>query len=83
MRLWRAKAGGCHSCHKSGYQAAVGLFEVIPVNDSLKRQLIQPSSMTALYERINAERVSSLAVDALIKALCGLIAIEYVPGFLY
>ena len=81
--LWRAKAGGCHSCHKSGYRAAIGLFEVTPVNDSLRRQLIQPSSMTALYERINAERVSSLAVDALIKALCGLIAIEYVPGFLY
>ncbi len=75
-KLWRARAGGCRFCHKSGYDGATALFEIVSITDELKRQLVSPTSSSALSEAIVSSRITSLNVDGLVKAVCGIIDIE-------
>jgi type II secretory ATPase GspE/PulE/Tfp pilus assembly ATPase PilB-like protein len=37
-RLYRAKKDGCSACNHSGYKGRLGLFEVLVLSDSLKKQ---------------------------------------------
>jgi type II secretory ATPase GspE/PulE/Tfp pilus assembly ATPase PilB-like protein len=79
VKLWRAKDGGCIKCRKSGINGAVGLFEIITVSDVLRQQLAQTLSASASQAGILANRIYSLQLDGLVKALCGLISIDTVP----
>ena len=79
-RLWRPKAGGCRKCHKSGYQGAIALFEVIPISEELRGYLVHPPANTPAAKSLSENRVTSITVDALVKALCGLIAIDAVAN---
>lgn len=80
VKLWRPRSGGCNKCRKTGFNGAIGLFEVIPVGDLLRQHLAQMLSANATHHSIASERITSLQLDGFIKAVCGLIAIESVPG---
>jgi type II secretory ATPase GspE/PulE/Tfp pilus assembly ATPase PilB-like protein len=80
VRLWRARPDGCEVCHGSGYSGAIALFNVLPISDNLRGQIAEQASRVTLQRTVSRERVISLELDGLIKALRGLIAIESVPG---
>jgi len=77
-QLWRAKPGGCSKCRKSGFNGATALFGVTPISEVLRSHLAQSSTVSHLSEIVIKDQTISLQVDALVKALCGLVTIETV-----
>ena len=72
-RLWRAHPHGCKKCDYSGYNGAVGIFEVCPLNDVRGGQLMKARSAAGIYQSTIEEGMIPLNQDGLIKALRGLV----------
>jgi type II secretory ATPase GspE/PulE/Tfp pilus assembly ATPase PilB-like protein len=79
-RLYRAKKDGCSACNHSGYKGRLGLFEVLVLSDSLKKQVASGVSEQALSIQAVKEGMVELKLDGLVKALRGLTSLEEVIG---
>lgn len=74
-KVWQPKPNGCRRCGYSGFYGVVGLFEVIPAEDSLRSQLAN-SGARQLTNILGSARLSSLAEDGFVKAVSGLCSLE-------
>ncbi|MDP3994012.1 MAG: GspE/PulE family protein [bacterium] len=69
---------GCKSCGDSGYKGRLAIFEVLPLSDKLKEQILGRESAAKLGETARVEGMITMKQDGLIKALKGLITLEEV-----
>jgi general secretion pathway protein E len=72
-KLWRADPHGCELCDYTGFAADIGIFEVCKPSDHLRKQLADNELVAELQKTAIKDGTISLTVDALIKALRGLI----------
>ncbi|MBS3908305.1 MAG: type II/IV secretion system protein [Actinobacteria bacterium] len=56
--LYRPK--GCHKCNNTGYKGRIGIYEVMPLSDNLKRLCV---------ERATADDIRRVAIDEGMKTL--------------
>jgi type IV pilus assembly protein PilB len=66
------KAVGCDQCNHTGYRGRIGIYEVMPVTDRVRRVIAQRGSEHALRDAAAAEGMTSLGEDALAKVKAGL-----------
>lgn len=78
LRLWRAHAGGCKDCNRSGLGGRITISEVIPAGKTLQSGLQQSVGVAELRQTIRTGSGIPLALDALVKALRGQLTIETV-----
>lgn len=71
--LWRANPDGCEVCDYTGFSAGIGIFEVCAPDDQLRGQMANNKSIQELEASAVRSGMNSLPVDALVKALRGLI----------
>ncbi|MDD4902551.1 MAG: ATPase, T2SS/T4P/T4SS family [Patescibacteria group bacterium] len=71
------KSRGCPRCQNSGKAGKVGIFEVLEITPAVKN-LIKTGHFSAIRQELTKQDGYSLAEDALIKSLSGLISIEEV-----
>ncbi|HUD10614.1 MAG TPA: ATPase, T2SS/T4P/T4SS family [Candidatus Saccharimonadales bacterium] len=72
-QLWRAKVNGCEHCDHTGFSGDIGIFEVYKPSDHFRSQLAANESVALLQQTAIKDGMISLKVDALTKALRGLI----------
>ena len=65
------RAVGCDHCHHTGYRGRVGIYEVMPVNDRLRRLIAQKGSEAQLREAAISGGMLSLGEDGLQKVKAG------------
>ncbi len=65
------RAVGCDHCHHTGYRGRVGIYEVMPVNDRLRRLIAQRGSEAQLREAALSGGMISLGEDGLQKVRAG------------
>ncbi len=65
------RAVGCDHCHHTGYRGRVGIYEVMPVNDRLRRLIAQRGSEAQLREAALSGGMLSLGEDGLQKVKAG------------
>ena len=71
-------AQGCPACNHSGYRGRTGIYELLSVDDSLRRLIHDRSSEQALREHALAQGMRSLRDDGMRWAAAGAISLEEV-----
>jgi type IV pilus assembly protein PilB len=69
------KNSGCPRCQKRGVLGKIGIFEILVVTQEVKK-IIKAGHSPALGNEIKKQGGYSLAEDALIKALSGLVSVD-------
>jgi len=68
-RLWRG--AGCPSCFNTGYVDRTGIYEILPVDETLKTQIVERKS-SSVIKRTSIERgCRTLRMDGTKKVLSG------------
>ncbi|HSX35343.1 MAG TPA: ATPase, T2SS/T4P/T4SS family [Patescibacteria group bacterium] len=71
--LWRAGPGGCEQCGHTGYRGRVALTEVLENSPKIQQALLSKDvlSIAGLHALALKDGFIPLALDGLVKALCG------------
>ena len=67
---------GCESCHQTGYRGRIGIYEVMQINDLLRRMIAQRASEDAIREVAQSTGMLTLGDDALAKVKAGVTTAE-------
>ncbi|MGH9383227.1 MAG: ATPase, T2SS/T4P/T4SS family [Vicinamibacterales bacterium] len=70
------RAVGCDLCHHTGYRGRLGIYEVMPVSDKIRRLIAQRASEATLREAARSAGMLSLAEDGLEKVKAGVTTAE-------
>jgi type II secretory ATPase GspE/PulE/Tfp pilus assembly ATPase PilB-like protein len=67
---------GCEACRQTGYSGRVALFEVLELDDALRRRIVEGAPMETLWWEAFGRRGGSLRDDAREKVRQGLTTVE-------
>jgi type IV pilus assembly protein PilB len=70
------KAVGCEECSHTGYRGRMGVYEVMPVTDKVRRLIAQKASEDIIRDAAIAAGMITLGEDALAKVKAGLTSAE-------
>lgn len=72
------QAGGCDKCKGSGYQGRTAIFELLVMNDVLRRAITDNASPSELLDLAVHHGFRSYREDGLAKILSGITTVEEV-----
>lgn len=82
---WKAKmptqiyqAVGCEKCRNTGYQGRVGIYEILPLSNELKKMVANDASVDELKRQAYGEGVQPLRLAGAKRILEGMTTIEEV-----
>ena len=85
VQPWRApvpaqvyKAQGCEHCRHTGYQGRVGLYEIMPLSNELKKLVAADANLDTLKQQAYREGVQPLRLSGAKRISEGLTTIEEV-----
>lgn len=70
------RPGGCEQCSKEGYKGRLGIFEVLEVDDEVKKMISQKTPEEEIEKRCQEKGMLSMVEDGFIKAAKGFTSIE-------
>jgi type II secretory ATPase GspE/PulE/Tfp pilus assembly ATPase PilB-like protein/RNA polymerase subunit RPABC4/transcription elongation factor Spt4 len=70
------RAAGCDLCHQTGYRGRLGIYEVMPVSDKLRRLIAQRAPEATIRDAALSAGMLSLAEDGLDKVKAGVTTAE-------
>jgi type IV pilus assembly protein PilB len=70
------KAVGCEDCNHTGYRGRMGIYEVMRVNDKVRRLVAQRASEDMVRDAAIGAGMITLGEDALAKVKAGLTSVE-------
>jgi len=77
-RLWRVSKNGCSECFNTGYNSRISINEVFIKTETIEKLIASYTSKRTMREHAIREGMIPLAIDCLLKALAGEIAITEV-----
>jgi type IV pilus assembly protein PilB len=72
------EAGRCVRCAQTGYRGRIGLYEVMPLSDDLRRLILERHPADVLRDAARAEGMRTLREDGLEKIRRGTTSVEEV-----
>ena len=85
VQPWRApvpaqvyKAQGCEHCRHTGYQGRVGLYEIMPLSNELKKLVAADANLDVLKQQAYREGVQPLRLSGAKRISEGVTTIEEV-----
>jgi general secretion pathway protein E len=63
--------GGCLHCRERGYRGRIALFELLPIDDDIGRQIVEGKDEAQISQRARDRKMPSLRDDAANKLLGG------------
>ena len=76
IRLYRGR--GCEACNGSGYESRIGIFEVLEMNDEIRKAILAGREAQAIAEIAQESGMKTMFFDGLEKAKAGLTTLEEV-----
>lgn len=73
-KIWKGK--GCAHCANTGYQGRTGIYEFLPVNDDVRKLIMQGVDSKTIFDKANREGVRSLREDGFLKVFAGITTLE-------
>ena len=70
------KAVGCERCHQEGYHGRSGIFEVLEVDEEIKKMIAQKSSSEEIEKKAREKGMFTMAEDGFLKATMGVTSVE-------
>jgi type IV pilus assembly protein PilB len=71
---------GCDRCKGSGYKGRVGIYEVMPVTESIQRLILKGGSGLDIAKQAQSEGVKNLRMSGLLKVRQGVTSVDEVLG---
>ncbi len=81
ITLWRGR--GCARCHQTGYHGRTGIFEVLDVGDTIRKQIISGAADSAIRAAAVEAGMRSIGEDGLKKVMEGRTTLEEVTRVIY
>jgi len=76
VQAW--KAGGCDYCNNTGYKGRIALYEVMPVDDEMREQILLRAQSREIKKKATEKGMITLRRSGLIKIKNGVTSIEEV-----
>ena len=76
--LYEASPGGCKECNSNGYKGLIGIYEVLTLEQKLKKAILDQMPSSELQRVAQKEGMTTLEQDGLIKALNGITSLTEV-----
>lgn len=76
LRLYKGK--GCDLCHKTGYAGRIGVFEVLVIDDAIRKAITDRRDASAIRDIAVAQGMTTMLEDGLEKVKQGLTTFEEV-----
>jgi type IV pilus assembly protein PilB len=76
VRLYRGK--GCKLCNSTGYRGRVGIFEVMPVSEPIRKLIMQRANADEIRAQAVSEGMQTMIKDGVQKSLAGVTTLEEV-----
>jgi general secretion pathway protein E len=70
------KAVGCDACFKTGYSGRVGIYELLPLTNPIRKLVVERADASRIKETAVEEGMKTLVQDGAEKALSGITTIE-------
>ncbi|MGL4370707.1 MAG: GspE/PulE family protein, partial [Spirochaetota bacterium] len=70
------KAVGCSDCFNTGYSGRVGIYELLPVTNAVRKLIVERADAAAIRDAGISEGMRTLISDGTRKALAGVTTIE-------
>jgi type IV pilus assembly protein PilB len=67
---------GCDRCKGAGYKGRLGIFELMPMSEAIREQVLKGSSADQLRQQAIAEGMKTLSDDGILKVLEGVTTID-------
>jgi general secretion pathway protein E len=71
--LTMKRGTGCNFCADTGYMGRVGVFEILTLNDEIRRLMLSGASAAAIREQAIADGMVPMRRDGMIKARLGVV----------
>ncbi|RKZ68237.1 MAG: type IV-A pilus assembly ATPase PilB [Candidatus Parabeggiatoa sp. nov. 3] len=78
IKLYGPRNGGCEKCGGLGYKRRVGIYQVMPISDTMKRLIMEGSNSIGIADQARKEGIPDLRDSGLKKAISGLTSLEEV-----
>ncbi|MDF1497353.1 MAG: GspE/PulE family protein [Patescibacteria group bacterium] len=73
-KAWRAE--GCEACNHTGYAKRVGIYEVLEINEAVKRLIMRRASADEIQKAAQESGMTTMLEDAFVKAVNGITSLE-------
>ncbi len=70
------RPGGCEQCNREGYKGRLGIFEVLEVDDEMKKMISHKAPEEEMEKYCQSEGMLNMVEDGFIKAASGLTSVE-------
>lgn len=71
---------GCDRCNGNGYKGRVGIYQLMPISESIERIILNSGSALEIEEQAQLEGIRNLRQSGLMKVRQGLTSLEEVLG---
>jgi len=71
---------GCDRCSGSGYKGRVGIYQLMPISESIERIILASGSALDIESQAQSEGIRNLRQSGLLKVKQGLTSLEEVLG---
>ncbi|MCH8620179.1 type IV-A pilus assembly ATPase PilB [Undibacterium sp. TS12] len=71
---------GCERCNGGGYKGRVGIYQLMPISESIERLILASASALDIEEQAQREGIRNLRQSGLLKVRQGLTSLEEVLG---
>jgi type IV pilus assembly protein PilB len=76
---WRPyHAVGCERCKSSGYKGRVGIYQVMPISDEMRRLIMRGGNAMEIADQARLEDIADLRQSGLLKVRQGVTSLEEV-----
>ena len=72
------KATGCPKCINTGYLGRLGLYELLPISQEIRKQIMTHADALSIKDLAIKEGMKTLLADGLNKAIAGITSVEEV-----
>ena len=74
------KAVGCERCSGSGYKGRLGVYQIMPITESIERIILTHGTALEIEAQAKADGVKTLRQSGLVKVKQGLTSLEEILG---
>lgn len=67
--LWRASPDGCDECNGTGYKGRIGIYEALQNSVPVQKLIINNATSTQIQDQAISEKMVTMQLDGLVKAL--------------
>ena len=75
-KLYRGK--GCAKCLKTGYAGRTGIYELLPIDNDIRKMIMTHADAVAIKEKAVSLGMQTLLQDGILKAIDGITTLEEV-----